>query len=209
MKLFVLLLCALNHLSMCQEHTSTLLLQPRAHPPAVVKDRPFEASFESTFSDGSNTKKRIVQGSMFRDIKGRTRLEYTESAGEHATIISDPVRGELLVVDDVGRTAQRIPMAETHHQDGWAFANCIPAYTNQDKSIQGLHCRKVVLKDSVTREDVGEVWLSDERFIVLRDVSIVNGATRDWHVTHLEFKEPAAILFTIPSGYQVVLDEGR
>jgi hypothetical protein len=128
------------------------------------------------------------------------RCEYRFSSGEHLAIISNPVSGELIFLNDDDRVAQ------LEHEDaigagyGWAFHNCIPHYTEERQILFGLLCRRVLLKDCVSKQDAGEIWISDEFMLVVKDI---NG-NHDWRITRWESAEPSPSLFQIPDGYRVV-----
>jgi hypothetical protein len=130
------------------------------------------------------------------------RIEYRFFSGEQTSIISDPIAGNLFFLDDVAHRVQQEPGGSS--QGGWAFANCLPVYTAEYKVINGLLCRRVLLKDTITRSDAGETWFSEERYIVMKDVGVVHGVVNDWHVTQLEFAEPESALFEAPGHYRSV-----
>ena len=190
-----------------QEHTASLLAQPRAKAPEGVKGKPFEAHFESTSFSTLDESRESVSGSIYRDQEGRIRIEYRFSTGERTTLILDPDNNNLMILDDVAREAYREQAGVS--QVGWAFANCIPAYTAEYKVIKGVRCQRVLLKDAFTRSAVGETWLSDALGVVMKDEGEANGVIRDWHVTEFELKEPPHDLFKVPKEYRIITANDR
>jgi hypothetical protein len=182
-----------------EDQPPSLIIKPRAHPPLQVKNRPLEAQFEVSDTAGS----QVVHGTIYRDSSGRVRTEHAFSTGEHMTIISDPVAGEAVVLDDVAREASRGASSEPL-RTGWAFADCIPSFTDEYKIIEGVRCRRTILKDARDRSDAGETWLSDDLMVVFADTQSSGGIQRRWRITHLVFKEPRAELFSVPADYTSV-----
>jgi hypothetical protein len=122
-----------------QDYHTPLLIRPRAQTPFQVKNKAFEAHFEVSDTGGH----RVVHGTIHRDSSGRVRTEYIFSTGERTTLISDPVVGEVLALDDVTREASRIRQSNGPIQTGWAFADCIPSFTDEYKIINEVRFRRV------------------------------------------------------------------
>jgi hypothetical protein len=185
-----------------QSPTSSLLLCPRAESLArVVQGKPFIAEFESSALETDGTR-RQAEGSLYRDREGRTRCEYRFSSGEQLAIISNPVSGELIFLNDEDRIAQLERGGGGGVGYGWAFKNCTPHFTEEHEKIFGLSCRRVLVKDSASKQGAGEIWISHDFMIVVRDTS----SNHEWRITRWESKEPSPSLFQIPDGYQIVQD---
>lgn len=183
-----------------QDDHPPLLVKPRAQTPFQVKNRPFEAQFEVSDSGGH----QVIHGMIYRDGSGRVRTEYIFSGGERTTIISDPVVGEVLALDDVAREGSRIRQSTGPVQTGWAFSDCIPSFTDEYKTINDVRVRRVLLKDGRNSSDVGETWLSNDLMIVLSDTQYSGGIQRVWQISHVAFREPPVQLFAVPPHYAIV-----
>jgi hypothetical protein len=183
-----------------QSSTSSLILRPRAESLArVVQGKPFIAEFESSAVETNGTH-RQAEGSIYRDREGRTRCEYRLSSGEQLAIISNPVSGELIFLNDDGRIAQLERGGGIWEGYGWGFNNCIPHYTEENQILLGLSCQRVLVKDSASKQDAGEILISHDFMLVVRDTS----SNHEWRITRWESKEPSPSLFQIPDGYQIV-----
>jgi hypothetical protein len=185
-----------------QSPTSSLRLRPRAVSLASVHDKPFVAQFVSSAieTDGARSQ---AEGSLYRDCEARTRCEYRISSGEQLAIISNPVSGELIFLDDNGRIAQVEHGGGMSTGSGWAFQNCVPQWKGEHKLLFGVRCRRVLLKDAQSKEDAGETWISEEFMVVFRDSS----GNHEWRITGWELQDPSLSLFQIPDGYHVHEDE--
>jgi len=113
-----------------QSPRSSLRLQPRAVSLASVQDKPFVAQFVSWAIETDGTRSQAA-GSLRRDREARTRCEYRISSGEQLAIISDPVSGELIFLDDTGRIAQVERSGRMSIGSGWAFQNCVPQWKDE------------------------------------------------------------------------------
>ena len=185
-----------------QSPTSSLRLRPRAVSLASVRDKPFGAQFVSWAIETDGTRSQ-AEGSLYRDREARTRCEYRISSGEQLAIISNPVSGELIFLDDNGRIAQVERSGGMSTGSGWAFQNCVPQWKDEHKLLFGVRCRRALLKDAQSKGDAGETWISDEFMVVFRDSS----SNHEWRITGWELQDPSPSLFQIPDGYHVREDE--
>ena len=185
-----------------QSPTSSLRLQPRAVSLASVQDKPFVAQFVS-WAIETDGRRSQAEGSLYRDREGSTRCEYRISSSEQLAIISKPISGELIFLDDNGRIAQVERGGRMSVGSGWAFQNCVPQWKNEHQLLFGVRCQRVLLKDSQFKEDAGETWISDEFMVVFRDSS----SKHEWRITGWEFQDPSPSLFQIPDGYHVRQNE--
>jgi hypothetical protein len=183
------------------------LVQPRARAPLGVKGKPFVARFRSTSSAGTDVPQLESRGEMYRDAEGRMRIEHRTSQREQITMIVDPVSKDLVFLDDIERTALLIRGGSGDSSTGWAFANCVPIETEDHETIHGVRCRRVILRDPISKAESGETWLADALMLAVSDKSVVNGVVREWRITDLEVKDPQPDLFSIPRTYRVTIDE--
>jgi hypothetical protein len=165
----------------------------------VVQGKPFIADFESSAVETDGTH-RQAEGSLYRDREGRTRCECRLCSGEQFVIISNPVSGELVFLNDDDRIAQLERGGDGWEGYVWAFNNCTPHYTEEHQMMFGLSRQRIFVKDSASKQRAGEIWISRDFMIVVRDTS----SNHEWRITRLESREPSPSLFPIPAGYQVV-----
>jgi len=192
-----------------QNRAPTPPAMPRALIQQVVSGRPFEAHFVSSHPGTQNGETGQVSGSVYRDNHGRTGVKYHFPTGEETTIVSDVIAGRVLVISDQSHTAETM-LLPTNSFSGWAFTNSVPMRTGEYRDMVGVRCRLVVLLDSTTRASIGEIWLSDEMAIVMRDEGSVGGLIYEWRVTDIRLSEPDPARFQIPSGYKAVdVDDAR
>jgi hypothetical protein len=166
------------------------LVQPRARAPLGVKGKPFVARFRSTSSAGTDVPQLESRGEMYRDAEGRMRIEHRTSQREQITMIVDPVSKDLVFLDDIERTAL-----------------LIRGGSGDSSTIHGVRCRRVILRDPISKAESGETWLADALMLAVSDKSVVNGVVREWRITDLEVKDPQPDLFSIPRTYRVTIDE--
>ncbi len=191
-----------------QEHTSDPLVKPRAQAPLGVKSKPFEAQYESSVTTDNKGSKDRAEGLLCRDSEGRTRMDYRLAGRENITVISDSMDGTLLLLDNSTRYGRRISgQQNVIQQDKWAFADCIPIYTEEYGVVNGVRCRRVLLKNAQTKGDLGETWLSEDLSVVMREVDRIGSVSREWHIKAIEFKEPDAARFVAPTGYRLVTSD--
>jgi hypothetical protein len=190
-----------------QDYFSSLLIQPRARAPVVVKDQPLRARFKSVTGPNLQSPTESMQGAISRDSQGRLRMEYRTSRGEKWTIISNPIAGKLTFLNDSAHTATTTDIGTAAvAQTGWAFANCIPSFTSEYKIISGVKCRRVLLADARDRHDAGETWISESLFIVMSDVGTSDGFAWEWYISKIEFTEPTPAMFEIPADYKHIAE---
>jgi hypothetical protein len=162
---------------------------PRAQPP-VVRGKPFVAEFRChmLFSPSDET-----LGRMFRDGKGRVRVDYLKG-DEEIRLIDDPTTLTLVFLDIKHRLLQREPYGE--QLKGWSFRGASPRYTRDRKNVEGVECVRIELQSPGGK---GETWISESQGVVMRDEDPFEGWV--WEITSIEFCEPEEGVFQIPSEF--------
>ena len=177
-------------------------LQPRAVAPSRVKNKPFTSKWVCVFGGPGG---EVYAGVLCRDAAGRIRFDFHSSNGEEMIIIADYEIGELNFLQPATREAARDSVGMG--LKNWAFSNALPCYTDEYEVIQGIRCRRVILRDPETKAEAGETWVSNEHLLVMIDSGTVNGLLRDWRVVDINLGEPAVDLFVVPSDYRVVRED--
>jgi hypothetical protein len=175
-------------------------LQPRAVAPSRVKNKPFTSKWVCVFGGQGG---EVYAGALCRDAAGRIQFEFHSSNGEEMIIIADYDSGELNILQPATREVVRDSVGMGSPLKNWAFSNALPCYTDEYKLIQGIRCRRMILRDPETKAEAGETWISDEHLLVMIDSGTVNGLLRDWRVVDIDLREPAADLFVVPPDYRI------
>lgn len=174
-------------------------IQPRAMAPSGVKNKPFASKWVCALGGQEG---EVFVGAFCRDAAGRIRFEFHSSNGEEMIIIADYDSGELNFLQPA--TREVVQDSVGMGLKNWAFSKALPCYTDEYKVIQGIRCRRVILREPETKADAGETWVSDEHLLVMMDIGTVNGLLRDWRVVHIDLGEPAVDLFVVPPDYRAV-----
>jgi hypothetical protein len=194
-----------------QDHRVKLLAIPRATVQKIVTGKPFQSRFISTRSLEDGTTEE-VSGEMYRDSNGTVGIMYHYPSGEETMTLSDVVGQRVMFVDHHSHTVQihKFGSDAADPPVKWAFANCIPTYTSEYRDILNIKSRRVMLRDSFQRQmSVGEIWLSEDLAIVMKDSGTADGVSRDWHITEIRLAEPSPILLQAPPGYQTLSLDDR
>jgi hypothetical protein len=118
-------------------------------------------------------------------------------------IISNPVSRELIFLDDNGHVAHVERGGGKDVGFGWAFENCVPQWRDEYQILFGVGCRRVLLKDCQSKEDAGEIWISNQFMVVFSESS----SNHEWRIPEWKSQDPSASLFQIPDGYHVLEGE--
>jgi len=212
------------------------------HGGKVVKGAPFSATATSettsTLQDGS-VLRRTSQVSMYRDSQGRSRHEatftgfgpLTAGGGKKMVMISDPVAGVHILLDDEQKVAHKTAL---HTRGGsGASAESAPAFEGKmEKRMQQDEAAGLLKKESLGTQTingvvaegtrtthtipagqignvkplqvVSERWYSADLQIVLKSTRTdPRFGTTTYAVTSVQRTEPAATLFTVPAEYTV------
>ncbi len=84
----------------------------------------------------------------------------------------------------------------------WHFSYGLPVFSDAYKDFYGLRCRRIDFRHPRVASPAGEAWISQDKGIVISDSGTADGVTFEWNVTALEFGEPDASLFAIPTDYE-------
>ena len=175
---------------------------PRPTPPTIVVGKPFHARFVSTSrrnGEGKNAATTSHSGEMFRNSRGDMRIEWFSESLVLLALIDKP--GAFL------HTASKAWMPldggppRSHSVSTWAYARSAPVYTDSYKTMYGLRCRLVTLRDPLSKRSAGEAWIAEDAGIVVSDTQAEDGLTLEWKITELTFNEPDPRLFEIPADY--------
>jgi hypothetical protein len=213
------------------------------HGGKVVKGAPFSATATSetteTLQDGS-VLHRTSQVTMYRDSQGRSRHEATfagfgplstSGAPKKMVMISDPVAGVHMMLDDTQKIAHKSALRA--HNAPAANADSAPAFQGRmQEREQQLEASGLLKKESLGTQTingvvaegtrithiipvgqignekplqvVSERWYSADLQIVLKSTHTdPRSGTTTYTVTSLQRTEPAATLFSVPSDYTV------
>ena len=165
---------------------------PRAHPP-VTAGHPFIAAFRTE----GHSPPQLIDGQMYRDSSGRTRVDYKLPTGEVRFI--DDVSTRTGFVIDIGSKSHETDHYEPIHR--WIFSNVDPVFTEEHRQILGVDCVRVSLRPPRgAHGDLGDAWISKPLGIVMKDQNPSQGWK--WEVTEIEFREPDPGTFQVPAGFR-------
>ncbi|HKW57875.1 MAG TPA: hypothetical protein VJN42_11010 [Candidatus Acidoferrum sp.] len=215
------------------------------HGGRVVKGAPFSATATSettqTLQDGSQIH-RSTQIVMYRDGEGRSRHETTfngfgplATEGKSKTMISisDPVTGELMVLDGENKVARKMvfrwrealsPEATTKRQTEREArraeeeaAGLLKTESLGTQTVNGVFAEGTRVTRTIPAGQIGndralqvlsERWYSPDLQIVVKSTHTdPRFGTTAYNVTNIQKGEPEATLFSVPSGYTVL--DGR
>jgi hypothetical protein len=165
---------------------------PRAVAPPV-EGKPYIAKFLCHRGDEA-----MSYGDVFRDSKGRTRIDYYD---EHGTL-------QLRVIDDVPQLrvsfvgpGGQLAVTEqyTAAPIGWGYRSVKPIHTDEVMTLHGVKCTRIWLQSLENRgeplTEAGEVWISTSLGIVMKDVNMRDQWT--WEITQIQFREPLPNAFNL------------
>lgn len=174
---------------------------PRAQPP-VVQGRPFIAEFRCRTRTSNHGG---IVGRMFRDNKGRMRVDYMDG-NEEIRIIDDATASTLMLLD----MNRRLMQIDTYQASavGWSFRMAVPTYTNDRAMVKGVECVRVAFRPpqqgAADTGDLGETWIAESEGVVMKDENV--GEEWVWEVTAIEFREPEPSTFDVPADFVKVED---
>jgi hypothetical protein len=178
-----------------------LAVSPRARPP-VVQGHPFVAEFRCSSRTSSQGQ---IAGRMFRDSKGRMRVD-SRDGNEEIRIVDDVPTLTVVLIDMNKRLLQKDKYRT--HAAGWLFEAAVPAYTSDRKKMHGIECRRVSFKPAPREApdggDLGETWISESQGLVMKDHNPREGWT--WEITAIDLREPDIGTFDMPPDFEEVED---
>ena len=193
---------------------------------------------KQTLADG-NTIDRKVQSNVYRDSQGRTRHENTFPGGpasggqpRNNVMIHDPVAGTAYVLHVDKKTAEQLPArhagankqgdlqdkfeARIQQQiaNGTLKKEDLGTQTINGVSAQGTRYTRIIPAGQIGNANaisiVTERWYSPDLQVIVKSThnDPMNGQTT-YTLTNIQRTEPAATLFTVPTGYTVTQATGR
>lgn len=175
---------------------------PRPTPPTIVVGKPFHARFISTSrqrGEGDEAATVSQSGEMFRNSRGDQRIKWLSDALVLLAFIDKP-SAFLHTASQTWIALDEGPL-RSHSIPTWAYARSEPVYTNVYKTVYGLRCRLVTLRDPLSKRNSGEAWIAEDAGIVVSDTQPQGRFTLEWKITELVHNEPDAKSYQIPPDY--------
>ena len=193
---------------------------------------------KQTLADG-NVIDRKVQSDVYRDSQGRTRHENTFPGGpasggqpHTAVMIHDPVAGTAYVLHVDEKTAEQLPARhpgtnkqgnlqsrfEAHIQqeiaNGTLTKEDLGTQTINGVSAQGTRYTRIIPAGQIGNANaisiVNEQWYSPDLQVIVKTTRTdPRMGQTTYTLTNIQRTEPAATLFTVPTGYTVTQATGR
>ena len=179
-------------------------MRPLAQPTAILKDRPFRATFEE-FTVSGDSRSVTARGLFLRDAAGDTRTEFFDGSGQRSrTVVLDArTEGAFYILHLDPRAGMKVPSQhKTENTFKWTFDGSDLVEVGEDK-VSGMSCRRYRVLNP-QGDFTTEVCISDLLQAVLQEKTLSKEGVYVWELRDISTDAPAKDLFRPPANFTVL-----